>query len=304
MKLFENKAVGIDADIYVVRGKIFDNHVMSGGVLTDEGIWSYAKKLYNKPSEWNARIEGEPKHFSGLVYGDELDRDIHIIPSFEVPPEWTFYEGVDPHDGKPTNWGFFAVSDRKFVLPESKRKVYRAYMIDWLTIEGKSISAMLKEVKIKRAGLGYTVPHWVVLDAKYGRRKQQTGMSQTCWHDELRKNDIGVPYVLSDSSPGAVDIGHKIVKEYLTPKFSSLENSLMPTFCFFDRCDITGYAMHLTPVQMMFSYAKDSDNKVVQNYKDWPDVIRYFLTKFPIFIEKRKYFGRDKTAPGHTAWAA
>lgn len=303
MKLFENKAVGTDDDIYVVRGKMFDNHVMSGGVLTDEGIWNFAKKIYHKESEWNARIEGEPKHFAGLIYGDELDRDIHVIKSFDVPPDWTFYEGIDPHDGKPTNWGFFAVSDRKFVLPESKRKVYRSYMIDWLALEGKSITGMMREVKIKRASLGYLNPHWVVVDARYARRTQQTGMNQTCWHDELRKADIGVPYVLSDSSPGSVSIGHRVVKEYLISKYSSLEDRMMPTFCFFDRCDTTTYSMHLTPVQAMFSYAMNEEGKVIDTYKDWPDVIRYFLTKYPAFVERRKYFGKDKQN-GHTAWAA
>ena len=41
MNLFENQGSGSDSDIVVVRGKIYDNHVLSGGVLTDEGILEY-----------------------------------------------------------------------------------------------------------------------------------------------------------------------------------------------------------------------------------------------------------------------
>ena len=299
MELFTNRGMGDDKDIVVVRGKILDNHILSGGILTDDGIWAFAKKLLNKPSEWMARIEGEPKHFSGLVYGDEINKEEHVIDDFEPPQDWTFYEGVDPHDGKATHWGFFAVSPDKYVLPESKRKVNKVYMLDYLCVQGKPISGIIKDVNIKRATYGYDRPAWVVLDAKYGRRTHTSMETRTCWQTELQRTDKGVAYILSDSSPGAVELGHKIVKEYLSPKYSPLRGADVPTFSFMAKCD--GGAE--SPVQGFFSYAYDEDQKVKTEYKDWPDVVRYFLVKFPLFRGRSDDYRERYKMESHSEWA-
>lgn len=298
--LFENKGQGKDDDIVVVRGKIIDNHVVSGGVLTDEGIWEFAKKLWFKPAAWNARIEGEPKHFSGIVYGEELDRTIHIEPGYPAPPDWTFYEGVDPHDGKATKWGFFAALPERFTL-QNGRQVYRIHMIDYLNVEGKTIANIVKLVRLRRVEIGYYTPQWVVLDAKYGKRTQMaTGELRTTWYNELKKYDKGTRYVLSDSNPGNVETGHKIVKEYLDPKWSTLYGKAIPTFSFFDTCDKGPES----PVSDMFAYSYDEEGKIIDKCKDWPDVIRYVLTRYPKHIVETQYDSRKYGgAQQYSNWA-
>lgn len=282
--VFQNIGRGLDDDIVVVRGYVADNMEQSGGILTEDAVWSFIKKVSHSNVEYEARVEGTPKHFAGVVY-EELDRDIHIIEDFLVPRFWSFYESIDPAEGKPVAWSFFAVSPWQFELSE-RRTVNKAFQIGYLAIQGEPISEITRRVRIKRAELGYTRPIWVVLDAKYGLRTMQTGEDTTNWQTELRKFDPGIRYILSISKPGSLETGESIVKEYLKAKYDSLHNTHTPTFQIFRSCEHPTDSFN--PISQMFNYAKDEDNpsKRTEEYKDFPDTIRYFLAKYPRYHEQ------------------
>lgn len=297
--VFQNIARGTDDDIVVVRAYVSDNMEQSGGVLTEDAVWSYIKKVIHSNTEYEARIEGTPKHFAGVVY-DELDRDIHLCDDFIVPVHWSFYEAIDPAEGKPVAWSFFAVSPEKYELTNS-RTINRAYMVGYLKIEGKPISEITRRVRVKRAEIGYTRPIWAVLDAKYGVKRMQTGEEMTNWYNELRKHDAGINYVLSDSKPGSIETGEAIVKEYLKMKYNSLVDRKEPTFQIFRSCEHQSDPFN--PVTHMFSYAREEDrpSKRTEEYKDFPDTIRYFLSRYPMhwdsethseYPKKKNYFNR------------
>lgn len=292
LKLFQNIAKGSDSDIVVVRGYVVDNMEQSGGVLPETAVWDFMKKLLNKPAEYEARIEGTPKHFAGVVF-EELDRDAHVIDEFAIPVSWPFYESIDPADGKPVAWSFFAVGPEEFELTQN-RIVNPVYWIDYLKLEKMPISSMCRAVNRKRAEWGYKKPIWVVLDQKYGLRTQTIGEEQTNWHNELQKYDSGVNYVLSQSKHGSIEVGEGIVKEYLKPKYHHLKDANIPTLQIFKRCDDSMDSFN--PITHMFSYAKDEDNpsKRTEEYKDFVDTLRYCLERYPRFIDREKPRERPK----------
>lgn len=302
LRLFQNIGRGLDDDIVIVRAYIADNMEQSGGVLSEDAVWNFMKPLLDKNAEYEARIEGTPKHFAGVIL-DELDRNLHVVEEFSVPIHWSFYEGLDPAEGKPVAWGFFAVSPDEFELTED-RLVNSVYWIDFLKLEGLSISDMCRIVNQKRAEWGYKRPIMVVLDAKYGQATRTTGEEVTNWHTELQKHDPEVNYVLSNSKPGSVDVGEKIIKEYLKSKYHHLKEKKVPTLQIFKRCEHPYDTF--CPITHLFNYARDEDkpSKRTEEYKDFVDVCRYVLEKYPRhwpaeeankeYPKKKHYFTREK----------
>jgi len=301
MELFQNIAKGTDDDIVVVRAYLVDNMEQSGGAISEDAVWNYMKQLLNRPIEYEARIEGTPKHFSGVIF-EELDRDTHIIAGFHTPKHWSHYEALDPAEGKPVAWGFFAVSPDEYELTEH-RVVNKAYWVDYLKLENMPISAICDHVRQKRAEIGYIKPLWTVIDRKYGLRTNKVGEEDTNWYSELSKHDPGTNYVLSGSKPGSIEVGEAIVKEYLKLKYNHLKEKEEATLQIFKKCE------HPTepfcPITHLFNYARDEDKpmKRTEEYKDFVDVLRYFLERYPRYWDKeahqeypkkKNYFTRDK----------
>jgi hypothetical protein len=282
--LFQNIAKGTDTDIHVVRAYLSDNMEMSGGVITEDAAWSYIKTLLNKPVEYESRIEGTPKHFAGVVF-EELDRNIHIVPHFTVPIHWSFYEGLDPCEGKPVAWGFFAVNNDEYELT-NHRTVNKIYWIDYLKLEGLPISDIVREVNKKRADIGYKRPVWCVIDHKYGNRTMQGGEEQTTWLSKLVEYDTGINYVQSSSKQGSIEIGESIVKEYLKLKYNQLKDKKEPVLQVFDTCEHRDDPF--CPISHLFNYSRDEDkpSKRTEEYKDFVDILRYVLERYPRYWDK------------------
>lgn len=284
VKPFQNIAKGTDSDIRVVRAYLADNMEQSGGVITEDAAWNYIKTLLNKPIEYESRIEGTPKHFAGVVF-EELDRAVHVCEHFTVPIHWSFYEGLDPSEGKPVAWGFFAVNQDEYELT-NHRTVNKIYWIDYLKLEGMPISDIVREVNKKRADLGYRRPIFCVIDKKYGNRTMQGGEEQTTWLSKLQEYDPEINFVQSSSKQGTIEIGESIVKEYLKSKFNQLKDKSEPVLQIFDTCEHKDDPFN--PISHMFNYAKDEDkpSKRTEEYKDFVDVLRYVLERYPRYWDK------------------
>ncbi len=272
--------------IFVISGSIWDNAMKNGGYMDEKAIINYLEDL--DKDEREAREFGRWKHFAGVVY-KAFDRTIHEIDDFVVPRDWTAYEGIDPADGKDTKWLFFRVSNEEFIGADGK-KIYRAYCVGYLSPSpDTTIHEMVRQARIKRAELGYEKPRWVVLDEKYGKRQVRTIDSTTSWEKELKKADRGVRYVLSESKPGDVEIGIKVVKNYLTPKYSKIHQTEIPSLVFFrEGCGGDG-----GPIYEMLRYRRDVKGKLIDEDDDCTDVIRYFCMRKP------KYRNAEET---QTRW--
>ena len=239
------------------------------GFMPKAGIEEYFKKL--SKDERDARETGAWKHLSGLVY-KELSREAHIYTDFKVPKSWMKVEGIDPHDARPTCWLFGAVSPEEIEIFGKMKN--RIYWFDYI-LSDSSIEDMVKQVKSTRALHGYLDPTLVVLDRKWGSKesmKAEANEGETrTWQTELEK--FGIKRIrLSHSAPGDVELGHKIVREYLKTHYSKVTQDVKPGMLFSkDGCGgLNG------PVHYMFNYQYDEKtSKPKEDYKDWCDVVRY-----------------------------
>jgi len=280
--------IELDDEIAVIRGSIWDNcrdycrkcrmmipentveRVIKTcpncdgimGFLARAGIDEYLKIL--PEDERISREEGRWLHLAGLVYKN-FSEQAHVYEDFMPPSRWMFVEGVDPHDARPTNWMFGAVSPEEIEIFGKKKN--RIYWFDYLLATG-SVDEIARSVKANRALYGYDHPFAVVLDAKFG---QKTQMEHKSWQSELER--AGIKRIkLSHSAPGDVELGHKIVKEYLKPQFSSLTGAAKPGMMFARE----GCRGANGPIKAMQSYQYNAKTgKAEEDFKDLCDCIRY-----------------------------
>jgi len=244
------------------------------GFMPREGIDNYLKKITDQ-DEREAREEGKWKHLSGLVY-KELDRSIHQYKDFDIPSDWMRIEILDPHDARPSRWLFGAVSPEEIVIND--KPANRIYWYTYLLPTG-NIQEIARKVKIRRAEMGYKEPAMVILDAKFGSKTTKTGLEETSWEEELGKAGIK-NIVLSHSAPGDVALGHKRVKEYLAPQYSSTRNGSFPGMMF----AAEGCKGDRGPWQDMTNYQwQEGTDKPEEAYKDMCDCVRYAALEQPVY---------------------
>ena len=288
---------GEDDEIAVIRGEIWDNCRdwcykcrldipenrpnrgiaecpqcgRAVGFISKDGIDEYLKTL--DPDEKEAREKGLWKHLSGLIYKN-LDRDTHTYEDFQIPKTWTRIEGIDPHDAKPTKYLFGAISPEEIEILGKVR--HRIYFYTYLLLKGEDMDTIVRKIKETRERHGYSKPKWVVIDAKYGARTEMEGRT---WEDELRMRGLG--YIrLSQSKPGDVELGHKMVREYLKQHYSTLQGTSKPGVLFARE----GCRGKDGPIHQMFNYQyKEDKDKPDEEYKDFPDIVRYICLEQPAY---------------------
>lgn len=244
------------------------------GFMPRAGIDNYLQKITD-PDEREAREEGKWKHLSGLVY-KMLDRDVHEIEDFRIPNNWMRIESVDPADAKPTRWIFGAVSPEDITI--NGKPANRIYWYAHLLVDG-SINDIAHKVKVKRAEHDYREAKMVILDAKFGARTTKTNEGESSWEEKLREAGIN-NIVLSHSSPGDISLGHKAVKEYLKPHYSVVKGKEFPGMLFMKQ----GCGGSKGPLTSMLNYMWDEDtDKPKEEYKDFPDTIRYVALEQPVY---------------------
>jgi phage terminase large subunit-like protein len=244
------------------------------GFIPRAGIEEYLK-LFTDPDELAAHVEGKYAHLSGLVY-KELNIENHHYQDFKIPEHWMRIEVVDPHDNKPVRWLFGAVSPEDIVI--NGKTAHRIYWYAYLLPTG-SIDDIARKVKVKRAEHNYRTPAFVILDAKYGARSTRTFEGESSWEEDLYK--AGIERIrLSHSDPGDVALGHKRVKEYLAPQYSSARGKSVPGMMFAKE----GCAGDRGPSQDMRNYQwKPGTDKPEEGYKDFPDCVRYAALEQPVY---------------------
>lgn len=291
----------LDDEIAVIRGEIWENcrdwcfkcdlvvpeneaeRVISKcpkcsrimGFIPKAGIDEYLKTL--PPEEREAREKGIWHHLSGLVY-KELDRDKHLYNDFPIPKYWMKVEGVDPHDARGTCWLFAAVSPEEIEIQGKVR--HRIYVFDYL-YSHDSIQDIARQVRATRALHGYTEPAFCILDAKFGIKASlgSTEEEKKTWQSELERE--GIRHIkMSHSAPGDVELGHKLVREYLKDNYSKVTQDAKPGLLLAKKA-CSGFN---SPIQYMFNYQyDDKTHKPKEEFKDWPDVIRYICMDQPIY---------------------
>jgi hypothetical protein len=100
--------------------------------LDEAAIKEFESSLTEEEKE--ARMHGRFLHLSGLVY-KEFTPNHHIVDDFEVPPMWTRYMAIDPHERTPTAVMWVAVDPKGF-----------KYIYDELWLEGMDIATIARAI--------------------------------------------------------------------------------------------------------------------------------------------------------------
>ena len=249
------------------------------GFLARAGIDEYLKTL--DPEERETRESGVWRHLSGLVY-KELSYTEHLYEDFNIPSAWMKIEALDPHDARASCWLFGAVSPEEIEIFGKVR--HRIYFYDYI-FSDTSIEDLARQVFARRGLHGYKDPVNVVLDAKWGAKENMRALdsdtTHRTWQSELER--AGIRRIkLSQSGAGDVELGHKIVRQYLKPHYSKVTQTSKPGILFAKR----GCGGVHSPIQYMFSYIYDEKTgKPEEKFKDFPDCVRYIGLEMPVYRE-------------------
>jgi len=277
-----------DEDTRLFRGTIKDNWKGSdfvseytgeihSGILSLEDIMEYIKRL--TPDEREARIFGRWRHLEGLVLKEfdnmtwEGQRVEHIIDDFTPPRDAMWVEGIDPHDSKPTCM-LFGFLDREDKLFWAKQ----------LVMEGKTVPEMGDDIHETRAKLRYRKPSFTVMDVKAGgwdMRGARSGVMVESFEKQFR--DAGIITISSDSRPGAVEAGLKVVREYLRPEFNVRTKLYEPKMMFFRSLaeKVETNRGQYGCIHQMKRRQYDKNGEPMKKFKDFPDIVRYVVSRRP-----------------------
>jgi len=262
-----------DKNIHVRRVEIWENCADTGGHLRRDQIEAFLKTV--PPEERLAREKGIFSHLAGVAY-PEIG-EAHMVEDFPIPWEWTRYEAIDPHGSRPSCIVFCAVNR------EGRRYYYNQLVVDGGPRE------LVQAIKAKRAEHGGNDPFWTVIDRKAAEEPSVVSGHRTSWKRELER--AGLRNIkLSNSSPGSVGIGVRIVKKGLKPEYDTFEKREIPSILFFrGACgkievgrqgEKYGLIHQMRRVQWDDSsrhsiYEKSRTDKLKEVNRDHPDCLRY-----------------------------
>jgi len=278
---------GPDKDFRVIKtGSIWENLVEKGGFLTKSAIERFIKEVKaTEPHNYGPRILGDSMLTGQTIFGMFRDEPPFVVPDFEIPRHWTWWEGVDPADTKDTIWVFVAVSPYDITI--NGQRAYRCFVVDYFRFPPRdSITDIADAVKKRRLELGYEKPYAIVLDRKHGRRiqKAEKHTDRRTWEEML--TNVGIGYIeLADQKSGDVETGQKIIKEYLKPQFWKLEDRDVPGLVFLNRCHSRGAGPG--PIEAMENYRckRGSNEPMDDENKDVVDALRYVMMKIPSYVD-------------------
>ena len=118
------------------------------GKLSQGDIDDFERDLTE--DEKQARLKGKFMHLSGIVYKEFKPE--HIVPWFEIPKGYTFYEAIDPATRKP--WAVTIMA----IAPDGTK-----YIVDEIFIEGV-VKDIAEAIKQKRQQLKYQPALATIID--------------------------------------------------------------------------------------------------------------------------------------------
>ena len=196
------------------------------GKLKQEDIDDFEKDLTD--DEKLARLQGKFMHLSGLVY-KEFKPDVHVVPYFKTPNNWSFYEAIDPAPRKPWAVTIMAIS------PDGTK-----YVVDEIFLEGV-VQDIANAILQKRKDLNYQPTLATIIDPmavapdpivkttiindfmKYGifcqpgSKDRNRGIQLLKEHLIIRETDMkaGI-YILENCRRTIQEFGHYVWDEHTT----------------------------------------------------------------------------------------
>ena len=209
--------------------KISDNPIL---LKADPG---YIDRITQSCPKWllSAWLDGSWDIVAGGAFDDVFNRDVHVIPTFNIPYSWRVYRSFDWGSSKPFSVGWWAVTDGSVagnkVLPRgSLIRIAEYYGWSGQPNEGLRMTAGEIAIKIKEIESGFNFKVYP------GAADSSIFSSENgnCIADDMRKK--GIDFVPSDRTPGSRKQGFELIR-------TMLKNGLQfpiesPTILIFDNC--------------------------------------------------------------------
>lgn len=228
--------------------------------------------------EKQARAFGDFMYYSNKIY-ELLDRNVHLVSpdDYPIPTDAKYLHVVDPHDSRPaasihvarTRNGRYIVFDE---TPLDKKQPFwnmkRALSIDEEVRIWASLEAKYKIEKIHR-----------ILDRHFGwQTRGQKTLAKLYLEAGIK---LGKNFNFSGSYVGTggeseITYGHKMVRQALKPLPDGGPGIVIYSNCYHTWNGLSHYIRR----RLTGKTAEEiipADAKIVQKYKDFPDVIRYMV---------------------------
>jgi hypothetical protein len=230
-----------------------------------------------KPEQREARAFGEFMYFSTQIY--ELNKDIHFVNPdyFPIPPHSQIIQAVDPHDSRPSASGWAAV------LPNKRIIVYNEYPIQqdrpyWDMSRGETIDQEVENWSKMEEKTWY-IPNLRILDRHFGWQTRGQRTFAQLYSEAGRKIKKDFTFLSSYKAAGEegeIAYGHRRVREQL----ELLDDGKPGLVIYNTNYHIWNGLTHYIRKRLTGKTAEDKisvDAKIVEKYKDMPDVIRYIV---------------------------
>ena len=269
--LYEDKFLEGDQDIAFFFTSMDDNPY-----LRKRDIETFCSFLDD--DEIEARRHGRLVKLEGKIF-KTFRHDIHVVDlsNFKIPPDWTRYMVMDPHDGKPTWCAWAAISPPR---PESILLWYREALIGLPTIAdiAKHIHT-LEKLDNDDVFIRYTDPNFSL--------KRYLNSGKTVLQEY---GDKGLYFVPANDE---ILSGHDAVKKYLSwDKNKPLCDKNSPKMYF------GGHLQNLIKCVERYSYMPSKGEgiplKIDPKFKDGADLVRYLCVMAPEWYEQERPYALGK----------
>jgi hypothetical protein len=228
-------------------------------------VLDFESKLTEDQKE--ARMHGKFKHLIGLVY-KEFDPAVHVREKLKIDKKWPTYFACDPHDRKP-HFGLWAKVDPFGTI----------YVIDEIKFKG-TIKEFSKQV-LKRELINGIKPMEVIRILDPNKGETPTAVTGLKLKEEFANCGLYFTTSVNDD----ITMGHLAVAEklrYDKTQPLSLTNKPKLYFVKESTADCISYIQRYTWDDWKDS-SRSSKEKPKDNYKDFPDVLRYLVMSNPFY---------------------
>jgi phage terminase large subunit-like protein len=185
--------------------------------LNEAAIKEFESSLTEEEKE--ARLHGRFLHLSGLVY-KEFNPNDHIVDAFDIPPLWTRYFAIDPHERTPTACLWLAVD------PKGNHWIYDEIWLGDMDLRSIAYAIQAQE--------GEDKPRIRLIDPHNDKDNMITGGFNV--RKELMKYGIFCERANSDTQ-----LGKSRIRKALKPMYHPLSKSVHPQLRVFRHCKQTIY---------------------------------------------------------------
>jgi phage terminase large subunit-like protein len=245
--------------------------------------------------EIKSRIHGIPINLSGKIY-PSFNKRIHVIPFEEAPlRDVMIYHILDPHDRKPwaMQWIILHKTETSYCIDEYPNRDFNDMISD-----DKTYDEYVDIIKQKEDAL-YDIYHKQVckriIDPNFGNKtiriaERVDERAHTTPKEELAKRGLKFADAID-----SLENGHLKVREMLHYETKGEEIVLQPKFFITDNCPNT--IKHLSRYSRKDCMTSDGDIKdkvgVMEKYKDFNDLVRYYLMSNPRYSTGLREFTPD-----------